>query len=179
MDRRKMFYAPLPALKKRKGSVLVEACASLVCLTLLLQGALQLVTQGFRGLRYVKSRWELQRCSQDLRTRLETYFLYQADVVQTLNNGTIVTCYGHENPLHREFYLNFSKTANCQALYSKGWSANVSQAGVNPLSPPHVEVTGLQVRKLGGHVLLWNMKLRHRPTGAEKAFQEVFRYGQE
>ena len=179
MDRERTNCVRLPALKKRRGSVLLEACAGLLCLAILLQGALQLVTQGVRGLRYLKGRWELQRASQDLRTRLETYLLYQADVVQTLNGGTIVICYGHDRIQRREFSLKVSKTANCRALYSESWSAGASQGGVNPLSPPHIEVTELKATRLSGHIVHWRMMLTYRPTGAKREFSEVFHYGQE
>ena len=167
----------LPGLKKNRGSILLEACAAIVCLVLLLQGALQLVTQGYRGLRYLKSEWELQRVSRELRSRLETYFLYQADVVQTFDNGTLVMCYGHDRTQRRNLYVKKAKSAGCYTLYSESWSPNANQSGVNPLSSPHVDVTDFKAERLSGHLVLWRMTLTYRPTGKKKVFREVFPYG--
>lgn len=156
--------------------MLLEACAGMVCLMILLQGALLLVTQSFRGLRYLKGEWELNRLNRELRTRLETYFLYQVDGVELNSTGSRITCYSHSSPQRKLFYLRQSQAANCQSLYSESWSAQASQPGVNPLSPPHIAVTKLQLEQPAPDLIRWTMELTYRPTGARKTFREVFHY---
>ena len=176
MDQEKKACVRWPGLRKARGSVLLEACAGLVCLMVLLQGALALVTQSFRGIRYLKGQWELNRLNQELATRLETYFMYQVDEVELDSTGTSITCYSHNNPQRRLFYLKQSQTANCLALYSEAWSARANQAGVNPLSPPHIAVTELRLAQPAPELVAWTMELTYRPTGAKKTFREVFRF---
>lgn len=166
-------------MKKGEGFLLAEGAIALL-LVLVTAGTLGRALPGMAlSLRRLHSRWELERSRRDLHTRLEANLLCvlaQARVVEG-KHGAELEGYNRWNMARWSYFVAPSPSTGVAALYKATWNQDSPQPGVNPLTPPHMEVTGFAVEALSGQRIYWQLRLRHRQTGQETALVAVYRYG--
>ncbi|MDO5598058.1 MULTISPECIES: hypothetical protein [Acidaminococcus] len=166
-------------MKKARGFLLAEGALSLLLVLLAAGRLLQSLPGAALSLQRLVGRRELQRTRQDLHTRLEAALLNsvsQARVVQG-RHGTELECYHRYSQAQWTFFVADSASTHLPTLYKGTWNQESRQKGVNPLTPPHVEVTGFAVEALPEKRLRWHLGLRHRRTGQETELDKVYRYG--
>lgn len=166
-------------MKKARGFLMAEGAVALF-LVLVVAGSLARTLPGAAlSLQHLQGRRELERSRRDLHTRLEAALLTsvsQARVV-TGKRGPELECYQRYTQAQWTFFVAESASTHTSTLYKGTWNQNSRQKGVNPLTPPHVEVTGFTVEALPEQRIHWHLGLRHRQTGQEAELDKVYRYG--
>lgn len=165
-------------MKKSKGTFLVSGLLSLLLFLVLLGVAVESSRTAVRALDGLWAERELSRAAGDFRARVETYLLYSVDSISIGKNnaGSKLTCYGHKGAVRRNYYLSRSPTAECDLLFMDSWHFHTKK-GTNPLTPPHLAVSRLEISEPEPGKILWSMVLTHRRTGKIKRIREVFSYG--
>lgn len=166
-------------MKKARGFLMAEGAVALF-LVLVVAGTLALsLPEAALALQRLQGRRELERSRRDLHTRLEATLLTsvaQARVVEG-KHGPELECYHRRSMAQWTFFVAESASTRIPTLYKGTWNQDSRQKGVNPLTPPHVEVTDFRVEALPGKRIHWHLGLRHRKTGQETELDKVYRYG--
>lgn len=166
-------------MKKTDGFLMAEGAVALL-LVLVAFGTLGRALPGMAlSLQRLYSRRELERSRRDLHTRLEANLLCvlaQARVVEG-KHGAELEGYNRWNLARWSYFVAPSPSTGVPTLYKATWNQDSPQPGVNPLTPPHVEVTGFAVKELPARRIHWQLRLRHRRTGQETVLDKVYRYG--
>lgn len=166
-------------MKKARGFLMAEGALALF-LVLAVAGSLAKALPSMAlSFQRIQGRRELQRSRRDLYTRLEAALLSsvsQARVVEG-KHGVELECYHRYTQAQWTFFVAMSSTAHVPALYKGTWNQESRQKGVNPLTSPHIEVTGFSVEALPGKRIHWHLGLRYRQTGQETELDKVYRYG--
>lgn len=166
-------------MKKARGFLMAEGALALFLVLMVAGSLLQCLPGAALFLQRLQGRRELQRTRRDLHTRLEAALLTsvsQARVVQG-KHGPELEGFHRVTQAQWTFFVAESASTHVPTLYKGTWNQGSRQKGVNPLTPPHVEVTDFAVEALPGKRIHWQLGLRHRRTGQEIQLDKVYRYG--
>lgn len=158
---------------------MAEGALALFLVLVVTGSLLRTLPQVAVSLQQLQGRWELQRCRRDLHTRLEAALLTSVAQARVLEgkHGLELECYQRWTMAQWTFFVARSSSTQVSTLYKGTWNQDRKQKGVNPLTPPHVAVTGFTVEALPGNRIHWHLGLRHRRTGQETELDKVYRYG--
>lgn len=159
----------------RKGFLLTECCVALMAVCLLITCFYDNFAQSINIGRYVLSDLEIYRVERSAVALLKEELTFYVDeaAISGESSGTLITC--QETAVKRKIYY-YCKSAPEEpyaiTLYQK---TNVEgrSSGINPLTPPNIEVTEWYVEKINDKSFLLKIGLKESKTGREKFFFEV------
>ena len=159
----------------KKGFLLTECCVALMAVCLLITCFYDNFAQSVNIGREVLRDLEIYRVERSVVALMKEELIFYVDTaaISGESPGTLISC--QETAVKRKIYYYCKSSPEAPYATTLYQKTNVEgkSPGINPLTPPNIEVTEWRVEKLNDKSLLMTIGLKEYKTGREKLFSEV------